>query len=261
MNELATLQRAFQRAVLEDSPLFAHSVAGTREATAEDRVAVYRDAYRLRLSEALAANYPRLRELIGEDAFNSIADTYIDAHPSSNPSIRWFGEHLAQQMQRSFAAQPWLGELAAWEWAIATAFDAEDAQRVSMQSLAAVAVDVWPTLRFEFHPAVQCLRMKTNAPALFKALTEDSALPEPARGEESAWVIWRDDVTPCFRSLSPGDAAALSLLMQGASFEEMCTELCAWYAADEAARQAATLLREWIEAGMVCDFFSAPADD
>jgi hypothetical protein len=261
MNELAKLQRAFQRAVLEHSPLFAHSVVARRGATAEDRIAVYRDAYRLRLIEALAANYPRLRELIGEDAFNSIADTHIDAHPSSDPSIRWFGKHLAQQMQRSFAAQPWLGELAAWEWAIANAFDAQNAQRVSMPSLAAVAADAWPTLRFEFHPSVQCLRMRTNAPALFKALTEDSALPAPATGEESAWVIWRDDLTPCFRSLSPGAAAALTLLMQGASFEAMCTELCAWYAADEAARQAAMLLREWIEAGMVCDFFSTPADE
>jgi hypothetical protein len=261
MNELAQLQRAFQRAVLEHSPLFAHSVVGTREATAEDRVTVYRDAYRLRLIEALAANYPRLREIIGEDAFDSIADAYVGTHPSSNPSIRWFGEHLAQQMQRSFAAQPWLGELAAWEWAIAYAFDAKDAQRVSMPSLADVAADAWPTLRFEFHPSVQCLRMKTNAPALFKALTEDSALPEPTMGEETAWVIWRDDLTPCFRSLSLGAAAALNLLMQRASFEAMCTELCTWYAADEAARQAATLLREWIEAGMVCDFLSTPADE
>jgi hypothetical protein len=264
MSELAKLQRALQRAVLEDAPEttphFAHSVVGTQEAAAADRIAVYRDAYRLRLTDALAANYPRLRELIGEDTFNPIAESHIDAHRSRNASIRWFGEHLAQDLQRSFAAQPWIGELAAWEWAIAHAFDAKDAQRVSMQSLAEVAADEWPTLRFDFHPSVQCVYLKSNAPALFKALTEDTALPEPATGEDSAWLIWRDDLTPCFRSLSPHAAAALTLLMRGATFEAMCTELCAWYAADEAAREAATLLREWLDAGMICGFSIARAD-
>src|SRR5690606_40146004 len=56
---------------------------------------VYADAYRLRLIEALAHNYPRLQQLLGEEEFSTVARSYLDEHPSRSVSVRWFGNRLA----------------------------------------------------------------------------------------------------------------------------------------------------------------------
>lgn len=253
MSELHALERTFKRAILDRTEDLEAHVIGTAKLSAHARVHIYRDAYRLRLREALAANYPRLQQLVGEEAFAAIADAYIDAHPSRTPSIRWFGEALARQLERAFAAKPWLAELARWEWAIAAAFDAPDAPPIDVAHLAQVTGDRWPNLRFAFHPSVQCLSLQTNAPNLFKALTEGVPPPEALETPTSIWLIWRQNLTTRFRSLEDGEAAALNALMRGETFATLCTELCEWYAPEQIAQRAAAFLREWVDAGMVCE--------
>ena len=129
---------------------------------AATRLAVYSNAYRIRLAEALAANVPQLQQLLGAEEFGAVASRYIDEHPSQFASIRWFGDRLAQELERSHAAQPWLAELARWEWALAASFDAQDATAVGIEALAAVAPDDWGELRLEFHPSVQHLELKNE---------------------------------------------------------------------------------------------------
>lgn len=253
MTDLQALQRSFQRALIEGDDALTAAVVDSAALSASDRVGIYRDAYRLRLREALAANYPRLQQLVGEDSFATIADAYIDAHPSNNPSVRWFGERLAEELNRSFPDHPWLGELARWEWAVAAAFDARDAKPIALSRLAEVSSDAWPTLRFAINPSVQVLLLHTNAALLFKALTDEAAPPQPARIACATWVIWRENVTTRFRSLDDAEAAALNVLMRGDTFEDMCTELCTRYAAEDAAVHAATFLREWVSGGLISD--------
>ena len=82
-------------------------------------------------------------ELLGAEEFGAVAGRYIDEHPSQFASIRWFGDCLAQELERSHAAQPWIAELARWEWAMAASFDAQDAPTVGIEALAAVAPGDW----------------------------------------------------------------------------------------------------------------------
>src|SRR5690606_13210963 len=124
MTTLATLQASFQRHVLGHEERFSDRIATPPAGSAEERIAIYRDAYRIRLREALASNYARLESLLGEAAFAEIADAYIEAQPSTFRSIRWFGDALPALLEAALPAKPWLAELAQWEWAIAAAFDA-----------------------------------------------------------------------------------------------------------------------------------------
>src|SRR5687767_8021590 len=124
---LAELQRDFQRHVMHGHDGIVGAVGGTPAVPATLRLSIYSEAYRLRLTDALASTLPRLQQLVGKDRFAAIASEYIDLSPSSYPSIRWFGEQLPQLLRRSFPEQPWLAELASWEWAIAAAFDGADA--------------------------------------------------------------------------------------------------------------------------------------
>lgn len=252
MSALADTQRDFQRHVMHGDASIVRAVNETADVPVATRLGIYSDAYRIRLRDALANNVPRLEELLGADEFSAIAWPYIDAHPSRFTSIRWFGDRLAESLDRSHASEPWLAELAQWEWAIAAAFDEQDAAPLSPQALGAVSPEDWPGLTFEFHPSLQRLQMKTNAPALFKALSEEQPVPEPALLEhEQPWLIWRQELKTQYRSLGANEAAALDAVRAGGTFEQMCDALCAWHADDEVPLQAAGLLKQWMQDGCV----------
>ena len=249
---LAELQRDFQRHVMHGHERIVDAVAGTPRVPATLRLGIYSEAYRLRLTDALASTLPRLQQLVGDDQFAAIAKEYIDLSPSSYPSIRWFGEQLPLLLRQSFPEQPWVAELASWEWAIAAAFDGADADPVGIDALAAVAPEQWPTLRFEFHPTVQCLQMRTNAPLVFKAQAADAQPPDcVALDEPQPWLIWRQGLKTQYRSLAADESAALEVMRAGGTFEDLCDTLCGWHDADAVPAQAAGLLKRWVVEQMI----------
>lgn len=249
---LAELQRDFQRHVMHGHERIVDAVDGTSNVPATLRLGIYSEAYLLRLTEALASTLPRLQQLLGKEQFAEVAHDYIDLCPSSYPSIRWFGDQMPRLLRKSFPEQPWLAELATWEWAIAAAFDGADAEPVGIDALAAVAPEQWPSLTFQFHPTVQILSMHTNAPVSFKALSADDRLPEHvALDEPQSWLIWREALRTQYRSLSPDESAALEVMRGGGSFEMLCDALCAWHDADAVPAQAAGLLKRWVVEQMI----------
>lgn len=258
MSVLIDLQRDFQRHVMHGDERVAAAITGTPRVPAAVRLAIYSEAYRLRLTDALASTLPRLQQLLGKDRFAVLAGEYIDLRPSTYPSIRWFGDQLPQLVQRSFPDQPWLAELAGWEWAIAAAFDAADAEPVGIEALASVAPEHWPTLQFEFHPSVQLMQMRTNAPVLFKALAADAPTPQcVAFDEPQPWLIWREALKTQYRSLGPDEAAALEAMRAGGTFETLCDTLCAWHEAEAVPVHAAGTLKRWVVEQMIVGVMSA----
>ncbi|MGH8175819.1 MAG: HvfC/BufC family peptide modification chaperone, partial [Steroidobacter sp.] len=189
MIPLVQLQRQFQQHLLAADPAIAGSINESEQIPATVRLAIYSEAYRLRLMDALASNFPRLQQLLGQTEFAAIACTYIDSHPSTFRSIRWFGAALPACLEISHAERPWLADLASWEWRIATAFDASDMASIGPEALGQVPPDRWPGLQFEFHRSLQRVLVKTNAPALFKALGDDHPSPQPQVLErEQPWL-------------------------------------------------------------------------
>jgi hypothetical protein len=200
----------------------------------------------------LASTLPRLQQLLGNDEFAKVAGEYIDLCPSSFPSIRWFGDRLPALLERAYRNRPWVAELARWEWAIASSFDGPDAEPLGVEALGAVPPERWPTLQFEFHPAVQVMRMKTNAPTLFKALSEDTSAPAGVKLDEpQAWLIWRESLKTQYRSLTVDEAAALDHARTGGTFESLCDTLCAWHEPEAVPMQAAGMLKRWVVEQMI----------
>jgi len=261
---LAELQRAFKNHLLHDDDRLARQVVSSGGLPLELRLGVYADAYQARLAEALASNYPRLQQHLGAQPFRSLSRAYLAAHPSHTVSVRWFGDRLPHYLARQtrYTARPWLAELAHWEWAIAAAFDAADAAPLSPVTLSKVAPAAWATLRFGIHPSAQRLQLQTNAPALFKALSEETEWPSPLTLEQPQdWLIWRQDLAPKYRSLAPDEARAFDLMCSHASFGEICEALCEWHEPDQVPAQAASLLQRWLSdqvlTRMLCDTVDA----
>lgn len=252
MNTLANLQHAFQRALLEhDRAAIVACVAGEDPQALKSRLAIYEHAYAARLHDALGSNYPLFARWVGADAFAQIARDFIDAHPSRHVSIRHFGDTLASWLAHQFDEHPWIAEFAYWEWTLGTCFDGPDCEPLAPQALASIAAHEWPTLRFDLHPAATLLTARTNAPQIYKALADESEPPGPKLSEPCHWIIWRSDLTPSYRSLDSDEHAALEALRSGATFEKLCTIIDEHQVHDTATR-AASLLREWLNAHLLC---------
>ncbi len=252
MMTLAQLQARFQHEVLERDASFADAVAQPPTGSATERIAIYTNAYRIRLREALASTFPRLRSFLGETAFAEIADAYIDARPSTFRSLRWFGDALPTMLRTALPNQPWVAELGEWEWALAGAFDSADAAPITAAALSGLPAADWPGLRFVLHSSVRCLRLRTNAVRVFKALSDEAEIPSPRADAETFWLVWRVGFETRYRSMPQSEWHALHTLLEGGAFEAMCTTLAAYHDSHEPALHAARLLRTWIDEALVC---------
>lgn len=243
MNELAALQQRFQGHVLRgpDGP----------QADVRGHMEIYVNAYRGRLREALADNYPVLYRALGDDGFRELAAAYLDAHPSSFRSIRWFGDRLAEFIERNpdVVPHPALLDIARLDWAMRGAFDAADATPLRVEDLAGIAAGQWPGLRFTLCPSFRMLALDWGIAALWHALNDDenAETDEPQRHAHTM-IVWRAELEIRWRTVAADEAAALQALVGGGDFAAMCAavESCGGNATSVAA-----LLRQWIDEGLL----------
>lgn len=250
MSQLAKLQQAFQRRVLDPMPTTLPTwVSAGGRASPEAQLLIYTNAYRTRLTEVLAEDFPAVAIAIGEDAFDTLAEAYIEAHPSRYFSLRDFGDHMADFLAHAtdYKDMPWLSELAVFERMLGRAFDAADAPIFSEQDMAAVPAENWADLRFILHPSVRRIDCIWDTPTMWKVLTDDTPKEVIAeRGESVAWLIWRQQLTTQFRSLNEDEQIVLDTLREGATFNDACVALSTLMTEDEVPLHIATLLKSWI---------------
>ena len=254
MSQLAKLQQNFQDCVLKQSdskaPVWVSAVGRARP---EVQLSVYSHAYRARLKEVLASDYTAVHMAIGEDAFDKLAETYIQDCPSKYFSLRDFGGGLPEFINRhpQYQQIPWLHELAEFEWLLCAAFDAADAPRLTDLMLATVTAEQWPQLCFVAHPSVRRIDFQWNIPPMWKVLTADTPTEIHAQAaDDSYWLIWRDDLVTRFRSLDDEESSALDVVLRGGNFAELCAVLANYQDHSQVPLRAATLLKNWLGQGL-----------
>ena len=259
MKKLAQLQHAFQEYVLQPGkPGMVSRVCSNTSVNPETRLSVYTFAYRARLQEVLAHDYPALLMATGEEQFDQLAENYIDAHPSRYYSLRDFGRHLPgfvfnlTRQHQHYRDKHWMHELALFEWTLGQAFDAPDCPTVCERDMAMVPSELWPELRFRMHPSVNRIDFEWNIPQMWQALTRDSPSEVTAsHGPSSPWLVWREGLVTRFRSLEADEQSALDRLLAGGSFEDVCEALSASMSENEVPLRAAGLLRGWMAQGLI----------
>ena len=216
------------------------------------RLGVYQDAYLLRLDEALRGNFPKLHVLLGDESMMALTTAYVAAQPSRRPSIRWFGDQLPAFLAThpDYAPVPALADLARFEWALCTAFDAADADTVPATALGTLSDDDWPALRLTFHPSLQPIALAWNCVAVWRALDTGETPPNPSSDARN-WAIWRQIDQPHYRSLGDDEAALLRAMQSGLPLATACESLLPWHDEDAAPAHAAGLLGRWLHEGWI----------
>lgn len=253
-------QAALQRWLMHgDAGVAAQLPAERRDA----RLRIYADAYRLRLAEVLAHDFPVLHAWIGADAFGELAEAYLRVHPSRHPSVRHFGRHFAAWLHRREGMAPGWADLAGFEWLQGEAFDAADAPVASIEDAARLSPAEWPALRLRLQPAMRLRALPVAIPALVEAHNAGRPLPPSFAtaadaGEIADWLLWRRDFEVFWRKLEPGEAELLALARDGAGFAELCGRLGATLSETDAAMRAAGLLKRWLADGLVAALQTDP---
>lgn len=246
MNTLADFQRALAAHVRHGDTVAPGRIVDGPDLSADARLAIYRDGYRLRLTEALGEDFPLLRALLGAAAFERLARAYLAACPSRSFTLRDLGRGLPGFL--AGRRRPALRATAAFEWALLTAFDAADVDTLSAADLAAVPPQGFARLRFGLAPGAQVLRLGWNVPAAWSAWHADGQATPPARLPAPIdCLLWRREERVYFRTLPADEAAALAALRRGRSFAAICGALARAAADAEApATRAAQLLATWL---------------
>jgi hypothetical protein len=253
-SRLRRLQEDFHGYLLHPDGRMRDDIVGTRTVSADARLRVYAEAYRLRLLEALRVDYPVLHTLYGDEDFERLGLAYIERHPSRHFSIRYFGRHLSRALGEDarFRDSSFLAELAAFEWALGEAFDAADSPVATLGEISAIAPEAWPDMCLRLHLSLRRLDLRWNVPPVWKAVSEgESPLPWQCAEVPLTWAIWRKGLETYFRSLTPEEAWMLGAVLQGQCFADLCEGLCAWVDEAQVALHAAGLLRTWVTDGWV----------
>ena len=256
MTALRKLQHEFLGYLLDSSVTgIVENIESSPRRSAEQRMALYADAYGLRLKEALSTDYERLHGYLGDDLFETLMQQYIENYPSHHPSLRFFGRHMVDLVEHlePFSHLPEVAEITRIETAFGNSFDATDCQSVTLDQLAGLNPEAWATMKFCFHEAVQRLPQRYNSFKIWRALSNEETPPQKTAQETTTWLIWRQDLVSRYRALSNAEAAALDVAFSGGTFADLCEALLDHFSEEETPPQAAGYLQQWIGTQMVCE--------
>jgi len=250
MTQLQALQSQFQNALLLDLPLSAELLGTSGVA----QFGVYRVAYRARLRAALRDNFEVLPLVMGDDAFEALANAYIAAHPSRHYSLRWYGDRLCDFMATHDALvdHPALLDLARMETALRHAFDAEPASLLTAEALSAVPAPEWADLQFRLHPSVRLLDLHWAVGPIWHALKSGQTDMDAPEALDHHMLVWRLGMNTQWKSLTPMKTVFVKGLLAHRSFGLLCETLAERVGEEQAAVTAVALLSELLKAGAIC---------
>jgi hypothetical protein len=226
---LALLQRRFLGEI---------TTADEDTAPSSPGMAIYRNAYRARLVDALGTSFERTRRWAGEGSFEAAACHHILTCPPSSWSLDDYGHTFPQLLETLFPESPELAELAWLEWHLQRAFAAPDRPLLDPAELASrgLSEQGWATLHFTMTAGFAARPIATNCIALWAELAKSDAEDFAVEAlEGQSLIVWRSGFSPHFRQIEAAELDALRQLAAGASLGEIADEtnaqlLGAWLA-------------------------------
>jgi len=237
----------------EDRNLAAALVRRGARLSPVERLDIYADMYFYRLRDCLQEDFAATHATVGPTSFHNLITDYMIAHPPSHFSLRQAGRHLARFIDTHATGTRWpfVGQLAALEWAVLEAFDARDAPPLDIAALQEIPPEQWPELRFELTPSLQQLHVGWRVDDVLRAVQEGDTSPVPPDASSTWLRVWRQDLRVFHRPVDVAEAAALDTVRAGQPFATVCTSVGELVGEAAGAEHVAQLLDLWFADGLV----------
>ena len=226
----------------------------SRTLGAVERVGIYHGMYLLRMEEALAADYPGLKHLLGERRFFELVRGYVQEYPSRHFSLNRLGGRLPEYVRRAPALprRAFCHDLARLELTINDVFDAPQTPAVAMDAIAAVPADAWETVRLVPVAAFALADFRHPVSAYLDSVRDDDGHTHPPLRRRDTWVaVYRRDYSVWRQDLSRAAYLVLSELAAGRTVGEAVSAALRLRGRHRPTEQALfRFFRDWTAAGM-----------
>ena len=234
MHALRDLQREFAAYLMDGEATSLLAQVADAKVAAVQCLSIHRNNVTITLREALAAVYPVVRQLLGDDFFSDVANRYLHNRPCRSGNLHDFGNEFAAALAGDQRLLPfeYLADVAALEWAYHTTFHGPDAAALEWEKLHQWTPEQFGGLHFVLHPGLSLLSSVHPVLTIWEAHQRDS-LPERVDlgiGAEHVMVIRPQQEVELHR-VTEVDVVFLDSLGDGVTLEQ-ATE--AAIAADEA---------------------------
>ncbi|HEX5043811.1 MAG TPA: DNA-binding domain-containing protein [Candidatus Polarisedimenticolaceae bacterium] len=242
MRVLAALRSPGEIADPVESGLFLAPPAGS----IERRWAIYRNAYTVRLAEAIESDYPAVARITGAHVFAELCHRFLTACPPYSYDIGRAGERLPDYLQSDPLATdlPFLSDLARLELALVQAMVSPDHEPLRWGEVEAMPAERFAETPQSLAPATILLDSPWPLAALWLAKDQpDHAVDIPLAGHPSVILVTRQALEPRWRSIDADERAIVRGAQEGVSPASLLQRGVFGHAADASLRLVRALQR------------------
>jgi len=202
-------------------------VKDDRPVPAAERLLVYRNNTRLGLIDPLAATFPVVRALVGEEFFARLAGDFILAHPPARPELLAYGQEFPAFIAdyETAATVPYLADMARLELAWHFAYNAADAEPVPAAALAAFTPEQLERLRLVPHPSLRFVASTFPLMAIWQAHQTEGGPDGPIALDQGGdmLLVYRPREETLIRKVGAGAFDFVMALAAGQSLAAACS--------------------------------------
>lgn len=217
---LADIQAAFVAALVDPARPVPDGVVGRDGAADTKRFAVYRNNVMVGLVDALQARFPVTARLVGEEFFRATARVYVVDHKPRTPLLMQYGDDFPDFISGFEPARsvPYLADVARLECAWSQAYNAPEANALTVEALADLGSDALAQSRVQLHPSLRLLRSRYSVATIWSAHQTDDVVP-PQNWDAEDVLIVRPQAEVAVHRLPPDGHEFIAALATGVSVE------------------------------------------
>ena len=232
-----------------DAGLAAPVVREKPHMTARAQIAIYNDAYRIRLTQAVLSDYPCLAAHMGDTAMQQLIASYIEATPSNSYSLDFY-PHGFWRFVGNGTIPPALNELAALEGAIAEVFMGPGTEALTPGHLPPLDPENLGRMRFHLRTPSRLQHFAHDVESTMAAFKRGEA-PAPIAANDIFIFLHRHNNEVQRRVLEPGEYHLLNAINHTDTFNDAIQQAVDALAGDETtvANGISRWLPRWIGEG------------
>lgn len=239
--ELREEQSRMQDAIMGGSGFASKAeewIRAKEQFSAAEQLKVYTNAYRYRLYDVVAEDYPVLQHYLGNERFEGLINSFVNTIPSEHFNIGRYAAKLPQFITKHIAGDEFAFELCELETAICQLSDPAETIALTPEHLAGMTPEVLMQSKLEPREALQLFEFNYPVNKYYLEVNNEvnPSAPEPGK---TYLVVFRHEDTVWRMDLAAGEYNMLKLLFSGHTVgqaleimqgEDIAANLGEWFA-------------------------------